>query len=234
MESKTISNALIRRLPRYYRYVNALYDNGESRISSGALGKSMNLTASQIRQDLCCFGEFGLQGYGYDVENLRAALADILGINNAYKAVILGAGNLGRALIESFEFCQNGFQLVAAFDLDRELVGSKLNGIPIYHLADLETTLTRLQPNVGILTTPRRVASRLANRLAAAGVPALWNFTNVELKLAEPEKVIVENVHFADSLFALSYMLKNQRPTECIMYNSDKASRRKEEYNYRF
>ena len=113
MKKKKISNAVIRRLPRYYRNVDDLHYNGEVRISSGALGKSMGLTASQIRQDLSCFGEFGQQGYGYDVEKLRAALSNILGMNNGYKAVIMGAGNLGRALIQNFYFANNGFELIA-------------------------------------------------------------------------------------------------------------------------
>ena len=214
MRKEKISNAVIRRLPRYYRHVDDLQYNGEVRISSSALGKSMGLTASQIRQDLSCFGEFGQQGYGYDVAKLRAALADILGMNNGYKAIIMGAGNLGRALIQNFYFGHNGFILVAAFDVDEELVGTEMGGIHIYHMDDLEKEIERLRPNVGILTTPRSVVSKIANRLVAAGVPGLWNFTNVELKLAQPEKAIVENVHFADSLLALSYMLSARKLAE--------------------
>lgn len=210
MKKEKISNAVIRRLPRYYRHVDDLCENGEVRISSGALGKSMGLTASQIRQDLSCFGEFGQQGYGYDVETLRAALADILGMNNHYRAVIMGAGNLGRALIQNFYFSHNGFELVAAFDVDKELVGTQMGGIPIYHMDELENQLAALKPHVGILTTPRGVASDVANRLVKCGVSGLWNFTNVELKLREPERAVVENIHFADSLLALSFMLSNE------------------------
>lgn len=214
MKRDKISNAVIRRLPRYYRHVDDLHYNGEVRISSSALGKSMGLTASQIRQDLSCFGEFGQQGYGYDVEKLRAALAGILGMNNGYKAVIMGAGNLGRALIQNFYFVNNGFQLIAAFDVKPELVGTVMAGIPIYHLDDLEKEIPRLKPDVGILTTPRSAVSKVANRLVALEVPGLWNFTNVELKLTNPERVIVEDVHFADSLLALSFMLNNRKLRE--------------------
>ncbi|NCB52587.1 MAG: redox-sensing transcriptional repressor Rex [Clostridia bacterium] len=214
MKRKNISNAVIRRLPRYYRHVDDLFYSGEVRISSGALGKSMGLNPSQIRQDFSYFGEFGQQGYGYDVEKLRAALADILGMNKTSTAVILGAGNLGCALIRNFYFTHYGFQLVAAFDVDPALVGTELGGVLIHHIDDLEKELAHLKPNVGILTTPRSIVSKVANRLVTAGVPGLWNFTNVELKLIEPEKAIVENVHFADSLLALSYMLSNQRPSK--------------------
>ncbi len=207
MKKDKVSNAVIRRLPRYYRHVDDLRDSGEVRISSNALGKSMGLTASQIRQDLSCFGEFGQQGYGYDVETLHTALADILGINNNFTAVIIGAGNLGRALIQNFSFGHNGFRLIAAFDVDSALVGTEMGGIPIYHLDDLEEKLAELKPTVGILTTPRSAVSTVANRLVAAGVSGLWNFTNVDVQLLEPDKAIVENVHFADSLLALSFML---------------------------
>lgn len=210
MRKEKISNAVIRRLPRYYRHVDDLCENGEVRISSGALGKSMGLTASQIRQDLSCFGEFGQQGYGYDVETLRSALADILGMNNHYKAIIMGAGNLGRALIQNFYFSHNGFELVAAFDVDDKLVGTQMGGIPVYHMDELEDRIAEIKPQVGILTTPRGVASDVANRLIASGIAGLWNFTNVELKIAQPDKAIVEDIHFADSLLALSFMLSAQ------------------------
>lgn len=213
MKKDRISNAVIRRLPRYYRSVDDLHYNGEVRISSHALGKSMGLTASQIRQDLSCFGEFGQQGYGYDVEKLRTALANILGMNNGFKAVIMGAGNLGRALIQNFYFGNNGFTLVAAFDVNPELVGTVMAGTPVYHLDDLEREIARLKPDIGILTTPRSAVSKVANRLIDAGVTGLWNFTNVELKLIHPEKAIVENIHFADSLLALSFMLSRAQET---------------------
>ena len=178
MRKQKVSSAVIRRLPRYYRHLNELHLSGTVRISSSALGKSMGLTASQIRQDLSCFGEFGQQGYGYNVEKLRGEISDILGMNSGHTAVVLGAGNLGRALIENFHFELSGFHLAAAFDVAPGIVG----------------------------TVMRRVAAETAARLVAGGVRGLWNFTNIELDLRGSD-VVVENVHFADSLLALSYMI---------------------------
>ena len=134
MKKDKVSSAVIRRLPRYYRHLNDLYLAGVERISSNALGKSMGLTASQIRQDLSCFGGFGQQGYGYNIENLRGEISDILGMNRGHNAVILGAGNLGRALIKNFKFSSNGFQLLAAFDVDPKVVGTQIAGVPVYHM----------------------------------------------------------------------------------------------------
>ena len=133
-----VSTAVIRRLPRYYRQLSELQEAGTVRISSSALGKSMGLTASQIRQDLFCFGEFGQQGYGYKVESLREEIGDILGINRGHTLVVLGTGNLGRAIIENFKFSTNGFQLLAAFDVNPALVGTEIAGIPVYHADELE------------------------------------------------------------------------------------------------
>lgn len=203
-----VSSAVIRRLPRYYRHLNELYLSGVVRISSSALGKSMGLTASQIRQDLSCFGEFGQQGYGYNVENLRGEISDILGMNAGHTAVVLGAGNLGRALIENFHFDRSGFRLVAAFDVDPNIVGTEMSGVPVYHVDTLEDYLAAHPVSVGVLTVPRAAAAETAERLVERGVKGLWNFTNTELKLSKPD-VVVENVHFADSLLALSFMISD-------------------------
>ncbi len=169
----------------------------------------MGLTASQIRQDLSCFGEFGQQGYGYNVEKLRGEISDILGMNRSHTAVILGAGNLGRALIENFHFEKNGFQLTAAFDVNPAIVGSTIGAVTIRHADTLEEYLAEHPTSVGVLTVPGRVANDLAERLVAAGVKGIWNFTNIELNLAEGDNVIIEDVHFADSLLALSYMISD-------------------------
>ena len=201
-----MSNAVIRRLPRYYRHLDDLYYNGVIRISSNALGKSMGLTASQIRQDLSCFGEFGQQGYGYNVEKLRKEVADILGMNDGHTAIILGAGNLGRALIQNFHFDKSGFVLTAAFDVDEEIVGRKLGGIPVYHTDGLEADLNGHPTSVAVLTLPRAAAHDMAGRLVAAGVRGIWNFTNTDLDIQAPD-LVVENVHFADSLLTLSFMI---------------------------
>lgn len=206
MKKGKVSSAVIRRLPRYYRHLNDLYLAGVERISSNALGKSMGLTASQIRQDLSCFGEFGQQGYGYNVENLRGEISDILGMNRGHSAVILGAGNLGRALMENFHFERSGVLLSAAFDVKPDIVGRKLSGVPVYHVDQLEEYLELHPASIGVLTVPRGVANAIAGRLVAAGVKGIWNFTNIELTVDAPG-VVLENVHFADSLLALSYMI---------------------------
>lgn len=207
MRKQKVSSAVIRRLPRYYRHLNDLFQAGTVRISSNALGSSMGLTASQIRQDLSCFGEFGQQGYGYNVEKLRGEISDILGMNRSHTAVILGAGNLGRALIENFHFEKNGFQLTAAFDVNPDIVGSTIGGVTIRHADTLEEYMKEHPTSVGVLTVPGRVANGLAERLVAAGVKGIWNFTNIELNLPDGGNVIIEDVHFADSLLALSYMI---------------------------
>ena len=171
----------------------------------------MGLTASQIRQDLSCFGGFGQQGYGYNVERLRSEVADILGMNNHHTVVILGAGNLGRALIENFPFRASGFRLVAAFDVDPVLVGTRLGGVPVYHIDMLENYMNEHKVNVAVLTVPASVAKESAVTLMSCGVEGIWNFTNVEIPRAGHEEVKIENVHFADSLLTLSYMISEER-----------------------
>ena len=208
MRKQKVSSAVIRRLPRYFRHLSDLQQSGVVRISSNALGKSMGLTASQIRQDLSCFGEFGQQGYGYNVESLRGEIADILGMNKKHTAIILGAGNLGRALIENFHFERSGFQLTAAFDIGPEVVGLSISGVEVFHTDQLEAYLAQCPASVGVLTVPRSAAAQMADRLVACGVRGIWNFTNIELKV-DPS-VQVENVHFADSLLTLSYMISEE------------------------
>lgn len=166
----------------------------------------MGITASQIRQDLSCFGEFGQQGYGYNIEKLLAEVSDILGMNEKHSAVLLGVGNLGRALIENFHFEQSGFTLLAAFDIAPQLVGTSVAGIPIYHEDEMDQFLTEHNVSVGVLTVPSRVAHTMATRLIQSNIKGIWNFTNVELPIQD-SSIVVENVHFADSLLALSYMI---------------------------
>jgi redox-sensing transcriptional repressor len=207
MKKDRVSTAVIRRLPRYYRHLDDLYRSGAVRISSSALAKSMGLTASQIRQDLSCFGEFGQQGYGYNVELLRGQVAEIMGMNRNHTAVILGAGNLGRALIENFPFRFNGFRLLAAFDVEPTIVGTRLGGVPVYHVDMLESYIREHKVSIGVLTLPGAAAADSARRLVRCGIQGIWNFTNVELPIGENDLVKVENVHFADSLLTLSYMI---------------------------
>lgn len=209
MRKEKISTAVIRRLPRYYRHLDDLYRAGTERISSGALAVSMGLTASQIRQDLSCFGGFGQQGYGYNVERLRAEVADILGMNEQHTAVILGAGNLGRALMENFPFEFYGFRLVAAFDVDAAVINTTVGGIPVYHVDELERYAEENDVRVGVLTVPAGVATVVAQRLEDCGIKGIWNFTNIELPVRYDD-VKVESVHFADSLLTLSYMISEE------------------------
>ena len=206
MKRQKVSSAVIRRLPRYYRHLNDLGQAGVERISSNALGKSMGLTASQIRQDLSCFGEFGQQGYGYNVNKLIGELSDILGMNRNHTAVILGVGNLGRALMENFHFDRSGVVLTAAFDVAPSVVGGHVSGVQVYHVDQMEEYLVAHAVNVGVLTVPGCVAKDMAERLVKAGVRGIWNFTNIELNVGAGS-VVVEDVHFADSLLALNYMI---------------------------
>lgn len=208
-----MSTAVIRRLPRYYRRLSELQRKGAVRISSSALGKDMGLTASQIRQDLSCFGEFGQQGYGYQVDSLREEIGEILGINRGHSVVVLGAGNLGQALMENFEFLHNGFHLLAAFDVDENKVETEISGVPVYHIDTLEAFLTEHPVSVGLLTVPRCVAKSVARRLVDAGIQGLWNFTNCELAFPDSD-VVVESVHFSDSLLTLSYLISQQQIQE--------------------
>lgn len=179
-------------------------------MSSEALARSMGLTASQIRQDLSCFGGFGQQGYGYNVERLLSEVSEILGMNEDHTIIILGAGNLGRALIENFPFRAHGFRLIAAFDVNPILVGTRLGGVPVYHIDMLESYLKEHNVSVSILTVPANVAVSSAKKLMECGVDGIWNFTNVELPRVGSKDVKIENVHFADSLLTLSYMISEE------------------------
>lgn len=208
-----VSTAVIRRLPRYYRHLSELQEAGTVRISSSALGKSMGLTASQIRQDLFCFGEFGQQGYGYKVESLKEEIGEILGISRGHTIIVLGTGNLGRAIIENFKFSTNGFQMLAAFDVDPAVVGTKIAGVPVYHADTLENFLRDNPVSVGMLTVPISAAQEMGDRLVAAGVKGIWNFTNYEITFPKNE-VVVESVHFSDSLLTLSYLISQEESAQ--------------------
>ena len=206
MKNKKVSDAVIRRLPRYYRYLDDLYNNNVIRISSSSLGSKMGITASQIRQDLSCFGEFGQQGYGYNVETLRAEIGTILGVDHYHKLIVVGAGNLGQALIQNFYFSKSGFTLDAAFDTNPLLIGQEMNGITVHSMHALEDYVVECKPDVAVLTVPRDVAQSTMDLLVNYGVRGFWNFTNVELEEKVPG-IVVENIHFADSLLTLSYRI---------------------------
>ena len=209
MKKENISDAVIRRLPRYYRQLTDLCNRGVIRISSHSLGQEMNITASQIRQDFSCFGEFGQQGYGYNVEELRAEIGHILGVDNDHHLIMIGVGNLGHALLQNFVFSQTGFTVDAAFDVNPAVVGTEIRGVPIYHIDTLEDFLKDHHVDVVALTIPQSVAQETADWLIGLGIQGFWNFTNIELVSNRPE-VKFENIHFADSLLTLSYRISNQ------------------------
>ena len=209
MKKQKISDAVIHRLPRYYRYLDDLFNKGVVRISSNSLGDKMGITASQIRQDLSCFGEFGQQGYGYNVAELRAEIAHILGIDLGHRLIIVGAGHLGHALLQNFDFAKAGFQVDSAFDISPDLVGTTIRGVTIRSMTELESYVELNRPIVAVLTVPQNVAQSLADKLIGLGIRGFWNFTNVELSTAVPD-VYFENIHFVDTLLTLGYRISRR------------------------
>lgn len=208
-----ISNNVIRRMPRYLRKLDELEKQGVNRISSSQLGELLGLTPSQIRQDFSCFGSFGQQGYGYSVTSLKEQIANILGMNRDTSAILVGVGNIGRSLIDKFNFNDWGVHLDAAFDVNPNLIGTELHGIHVYADTDIDTYLAEHHVDIAVLTVPREVAKEATEKLLSCGVEAIWNFTNVEI--VDPySTAIVENLHFSDSLLALSYYLAERRDRE--------------------
>ena len=209
MDAKEISKAVIKRLPRYYRYLGELLEENVERISSTDLSKKMKVTASQIRQDLNNFGGFGQQGYGYNVKFLYTEIGKILGLDVQHPMIILGAGNLGQALANYVDFEKRGFKLVGIFDVNPVLEGMAVRGIEIQMLSDLPLFLRENLVEIAILTLPKNRAKEMANILIENGVKAIWNFAHVDLDT--PDDVIVENVHLSESLMTLSYNLSQYR-----------------------
>lgn len=208
---KEISRAVIRRMPRYYRYLGELIDAGVERISSNDLSSRMNVTASQIRQDLNNFGGFGQQGYGYNVKYLYEEISKILGLGEKHNMIIVGAGNLGQALANYMEFEKFGFQITALFDVNPKLKNKSIRGIKIHMIDELDAFMQKENIEIAALTVPKAKAETIANHLAALGIPAIWNFAHVDLKLPD-QNVVVESVHLSDSLMQLSYNLaKNKK-----------------------
>ena len=206
-EDKKVSQVVVRRLSRYYRYLTDLMNQGVVRISSKALSEKMNSTASQIRQDLNCFGGFGQQGYGYRVEELHDAIGEILGLDRGYRTIIIGAGNLGKAIANYHGFERRGFQNVAIFETNPNLIGQEVNGVLIRSLDELESFMEKEKPEIGILTLPREAANDVAQRLVNSGIKGLWNFSHMELSLRMDHPIPIENVHLSDSLMTLSYRI---------------------------
>ena len=203
VEGREISQAVIRRLPRYYRYLGELLENGVERISSNDLSKRMKVTASQIRQDLNNFGGFGQQGYGYNVKYLYTEIGKILGLEEDHNIIIIGAGNLGQALANYAAFEKRGFILKGIFDVNPRLQGVAIRGVPLRMMDELKGFVQRNEVDIAVLTIPKEKAIEVANMLVENGVRAIWNFAHTDLNL--PENIIVENVHLSESLMQLSY-----------------------------
>ena len=206
---KGISQAVIRRMPRYYRYLGELLEAGVERISSNELSARMHVTASQIRQDLNNFGGFGQQGYGYNVQYLYDAIGHILGLNEMHNMIIIGAGNLGQAIANYVKFEKLGFRVVGLFDINPALEGKEVRGIPVMMLDVLPEFVKDHQVDIAALTLPKENAETTAVMLSTLGVNAIWNFAHVDLD--NVDGMIVENVHLSDSLMQLSYSIANKK-----------------------
>lgn len=214
MDEKGISKAVVKRLPRYYRYLGELLEDGVERISSGELSERMKVTASQIRQDLNNFGGFGQQGYGYNVRHLYDEIGKILGLDRVHSMVIIGAGNLGQALANYASFERSGFKTVGLFDINPVLKGRKVRGIEIRMTEELPEFMKTHEVEIAALTLPKTEAVEMADFLVANGVKAIWNFAHTDLNLKLPQDVVVENVHLSESLMRLSYNLTTKEAEE--------------------
>ncbi|MEE8885571.1 MAG: redox-sensing transcriptional repressor Rex [Eubacteriales bacterium] len=206
---KEISKAVIKRLPRYYRYLGVLEEAGVERISSGELSRQMQVTASQIRQDLNNFGGFGQQGYGYNVRYLREEIAKILGLDHVNNMIVVGAGHLGQALANYANFERNSFHVVGIFDVDPAVIGKKVRNVEVMSTEKIPEFLKTHDVEIAALTLPRQQAAEMAELLVKNGIHALWNFAHTDLNLLVPDDVAVQNVHLSESLMRLSYNLKS-------------------------
>ena len=206
-EQKAVPSAVIRRLPRYHRCLGELLRVNKLRVSSAELAKIMDVTASQIRQDLNCFGGFGQQGYGYNVKFLYTKISELLGVDEGFNAVIIGAGKLGRALAATHMFERRGVNRLAMFDTDPDVIGTKIYDVPVYSVEELGEFCKSHNVHIGVLTVPKEAAYEVSEIIVEAGVKGIWNFANMELRLDNSD-VVVENIHLGDSLMALCYEIK--------------------------
>lgn len=204
-KKKNISMAVIKRLPKYHRYLKELMKNDVDRISSKELGEKIGFTASQIRQDLNCFGDFGQQGYGYNVKELYNQIKSILGIDREYKTIIVGSGNIGQAIAKYTSFTSLGIDLVAIFDSNPELINKKIRDVEITDMSELDLYLKNNDIDIGVICVPKLNAQKVCDELISGGINAIWNFAPVDLVV--PEHVKVENVHLSESLLTLIYLL---------------------------
>ena len=207
-KNDSISMSVIRRLPRYYRFLSELNDQNIDKISSTKLAQIMNVTASQVRQDLNCFGGFGQQGYGYSVSQLKEEIKNILGLNNDYKAILIGAGNLGKAVAMHMNFEKLGFELIACFDINEQKVGSKLNGITVKNESELDDFCNKNHIDTAFLCIPRVCVENVLDKLYSHGIKNYWNFSHYDIN-ARYNDTMVENVHLSDSLMTLCYRMNN-------------------------
>lgn len=205
MSFKRVSEAVIRRIPRYYRHLVMLESQGVERISSERLAKQMNLNASQVRQDFNCFGGFGQQGYGYNVSTLISEIKKIMAIDRKHSIIIVGAGNIGHALTSFPGFNESGFEVKALFDINKELIGSSVNGRPVLDIKDMDEYIRRNSIDIGVIAARRTAAQEIADRMCAAGIRGIWNFVPVDLTTSVP----IENVHLSESLSTLSYKIEH-------------------------
>lgn len=205
---KSVSASVINRLPRYYRHLSDLADSGVERISSRELSVRMKVTASQIRQDLNCFGGFGQQGYGYNVKSLKTEIAKILGLDRGHTAVLVGVGNMGRTFAVNTKFEARGFKLIGIFDNDKSKVGSTLNGMEIMDYKNIKEFIDEHQPKIAILTVSKEATHTVAEELIGYGIKGFLNFSHTELSVTDD--VVVENVHLSDSLMRLSYKVSEK------------------------
>ena len=220
VKQQNIPSAVIRRLPRYYRYLCELIARGQTRISSSELARMMKVTASQIRQDLNCFGGFGMQGYGYNVNYLFANISEILGVSAGFKAVIIGAGDLGRALVHLSMFEKRGVDIVALFDTDNEAYNKDCAGVHVYSIDQLESFCAENRVDIGVIACEKKYVKDIAQRCVNVGRKGLWNYMGVELPYSDDE-IIVENIHLGDSLMILN----------CRVCRNDLDERNPEEEN---
>ena len=209
---KEISQAVIRRMPRYYRYLGELLDAGVERISSNELSVRMKVTASQIRQDLNNFGGFGQQGYGYNVQYLYEEIGKILGLDRQHNIIVVGAGNMGQALANYVKFEKRGFMITGLFDVNPALAGLSVHGIEIHMMDELPEFVKHQRVDIAVLTLPKEKAEQAAEQLVKLGIRAIWNFAHLDLEL--PDDVVVENVHLSDSLMQLSYNIVRRQDNE--------------------
>ncbi|WP_238903328.1 MULTISPECIES: redox-sensing transcriptional repressor Rex [Clostridium] len=206
-KKKNISMAVIKRLPKYHRYLGELLRNDVDRISSKELSEKIGFTASQIRQDLNCFGDFGQQGYGYNVRELHAQISSILGLNKDYNTIIIGAGNIGQA-IANYRFDRFGFNIIGIFDANPKLVGIKIRDIEIQDIDRVPEYLKNNIVDIGVICVPKNNAQKVCDKLVQGGVKGIWNFAPIDLDA--PEDITIENVHLSESVLTLIYLLNEK------------------------